>query len=241
MIHSVYVGYDRREPRSYIATCRSLIDNATVPVLIQKLDSERLADNGLLRRPQDTRGQRYDILSNANASTEFAISRFLVPILQQQGWALFVDSDVIFLEDIAKLFELRDESKAVMCVKHKQEAGPSVKMDGQLQQFYARKNWSSVMLFNCDHPANKRLSLVDVQERRGLYLHSFGWLHDSEIGELPRSWNFLVGVTPVVTTSPFEVNLLHYTLGTPELGVSSVFDDYWYKYAPPADCSSAAA
>jgi hypothetical protein len=148
---------------------------------------------------------------------------------------------VIFLEDVRALFALANPSKAVMCVKHKQEQGSSIKMDGQLQQFYARKNWSSVMLFNCDHPANRRLSLVDVQERRGLYLHSFGWLHDSEIGELPQEWNWLVGDTPVVTTSPFEVKLLHFTLGTPELGVSSVLDDHWYKYAPPADRSSAAA
>lgn len=237
----VFIGYDRREPRTYEAARCSLVMNASMPVSVHKLDSERLADTGLLRRPQDARGQRYDILSNANASTEFAISRFLVPILHQSGWALFCDSDVIFLGDVAELFALMDPSKAVMCVKHKQEGGPTTKMDGQLQQFYARKNWSSVMLFNCDHPANRRLSLVDVQERRGLYLHSFGWLHDSEIGELPQSWNWLVGVTPVVTTSPFKVNLLHYTLGTPELGVSSVFDDHWYKYAPPADLTTAAA
>jgi lipopolysaccharide biosynthesis glycosyltransferase len=241
MTFPVYIGYDRREPRSYEAAVRSLHLNADDPVIVHKLDSERLADTGLLRRPQDTRGQRYDILSNANASTEFAISRFLVPILQQSGWALFVDSDVIFLGDVADLFALADPSKAVMCVKHQQEGGPSTKMDGQLQQFYARKNWSSVMLFNCDHPANRRLSLVDVQERRGLYLHSFGWLHDSELGELPQEWNFLVGVSGgggVVSPPP---KLLHFTLGTPELGVCSLYDREWFKYAPPSDLTTAAA
>lgn len=234
----IYIGYDRREPRTYQACVNSLEYNAGSPLAIHKLDSERLAEAGLLRRPQDTRGQRYDILSNANASTEFAISRFLVPILHQSGWALFVDSDVIFLDDVAALFSLADPSKAVMCVKHKQEAGPATKMDGQLQQFYARKNWSSVMLFNCDHPANRRLSLVDVQERRGLYLHSFGWLHDSEIGELPQSWNALVGVGATVVSPP--PRLLHFTLGTPELGVFSLYDHHWHQYAPSADSSAAA-
>lgn len=234
----VYIGYDRREPRTYDACVRSLYANSTLPVLVQKLDSERLADSGLLRRPQDTRGQRYDILSNANASTEFAISRFLVPILHQTGWALFVDSDVIFLGDVSDLFALADPTKAVMCVQHRQEIGASTKMDGQLQQFYARKNWSSVMLFNCDHPANRRLSLVDVQERRGLYLHSFGWLHDDEIGALPQSWNYLVGVSGGVVSPPPD--LLHFTLGTPELGVFSHYDEAWHRYASTSDRSAAA-
>ncbi len=240
MTFPVYIGYDRREPRTYQACVNSLEYNAGSPLAIHKLDSERLADAGLLRRPQDTRGQRYDILSNANASTEFAISRFLVPILHQSGWALFIDSDVIFLEDVSSLFSLADPSKAVMCVKHKQEGGPATKMDGQLQQFYARKNWSSVMLFNCDHPANRRLSLVDVQERRGLYLHSFGWLHDSEIGQLHPEWNFLVGVDLYMPELSPPPKLLHFTLGTPELGVTSQFDRHWYQYAPPADSSAAA-
>jgi len=236
----IYIGYDRREPRSYDACVNSLKANASVPLSIHKLDSERLADTGLLRRPQDTRGQRYDILSNANASTEFAISRFLVPILHQSGWALFCDSDVIFLGDVAELFALIDPSKAVMCVKHQQESGPATKMDGQLQQFYARKNWSSVILWNCDHPANRRLSLVDVQERRGLYLHSFGWLHDSEIGELPAEWNWLVDVQPLegLRSKP---RLAHFTLGTPELGVLSPHSHIWNSYAPPANLTTTAS
>lgn len=142
----------------------------------------------------DARGQLYDLPSNAPCSTEFAISRFLVPILCQQGWALFVDCDVVFLGDVAELFALADPSKAVMVVKHAPLVEVGTKMDGQAQVGYTRKNWSSVMLFNCDHPANRRLSLADVNERPGRDLHALYWLHDEEIGALPAAWNWLVNV-----------------------------------------------
>ncbi len=235
MILPVYIGKDSREPRSYAAAMRSLVQNSSIPVMTMPLDSRLLAERALLRRPQDTRGQRYDILSNAPASTEFAISRFLVPILQQSGWALFVDSDVIFLGDVAELFALRDESKALMMVQHAPlnpvNSLGDWKMDGQRQVYYQRKNWSSVMLFNCDHPANRRLSLYDVQERRGLDLHHFYWLNDSEIGALPGEWNWLVDVQPM----PDHPKIAHFTLGTPEVGVKSSFSHLWEQYAPPPD------
>jgi lipopolysaccharide biosynthesis glycosyltransferase len=123
------------------------------------LNAERLAADGLLRRMQDRRGGIYDLPSNAPCSTDFAISRFLVPKLAQTGWALFVDSDVVFMDDVAQLFEQADANKAVMVVKHSQPETGDKKMDGQTQTHYARKNWSSVMLWNCWHPANQRLSL----------------------------------------------------------------------------------
>jgi hypothetical protein len=163
---NVYLGFDHREPESYRVATKSLLQNARHPVHITPLNIHKLAESGLLRRPQDTRGQRYDLLSNAAASTEFAISRFLVPILAQTGWALFADSDVVFMADVAELFALADDQYAVMVVKHEYTPQEGTKMDGQAQLVYGRKNWSSVVLWNCDHPANKRLSLADVQERR---------------------------------------------------------------------------
>lgn len=214
----VYIGFDPREPRSYEVAERSLRRHASVPLEVIPLKAERLAECGLLRRPTDTRGQRYDILSNAAASTEFAISRFLTPILAQTGFALFVDSDVVFLGDVAELFALADSRCAVQVVKHEYTPSESTKMDGQKQLAYARKNWSSVMLFNCDHPANKRLSLADVQERPGRDLHGFYWLGDEEIGALPAEWNWLVDVQP----KPANPKIAHFTLGTPELGVVSL-------------------
>lgn len=219
-----YIGFDSREPKSYEVAAASLRRHSSEPVQITPLKIDKLAETGLLRRPQDTRGQRYDFLSNAAASTEFAISRFLVPILAQTGWALYAESDQVFIGDVAELFALSDPKYAVMCVKHRHEPTGKLKMDGQSQVAYPRKNWSSLMLFNCDHPANKRLSLADVQERRGLDLHAFYWLSDEEIGALPVEWNWLVNVDPM----PEHPKVAHFTLGTPELGVSSPHDGLWY-------------
>lgn len=207
----VYIGWDSREEAAFDVATRSLKRRASRPVLVTPLKAQRLAECGLLRRPTDLRGQRYDIPSNAPASTEFAISRFLVSHLAQIGWALFVDCDVVFLGDVAELFEYCDPKFAVMCVKHGAIDGGGTKMDGQIQTSYARKCWSSVMLVNCDHPANKRLSLIDVQERRGFDLHQFYWLADSEIGALPSTWNWLVNEQP----KPANPKLAHFTKGGP--------------------------
>lgn len=220
---NVYLGFDQHEPEAYRVAVESLIKHASLPVHVTPLKLSKLAETGLLRRPQDTRGHRYDILSNAAASTEFAISRFLVPILAQSGWALFADSDVVFLGDVAELFNLRDSRYAVQVVKHDHIPTERMKMDNQSQAGYGRKNWSSVVLWNCDHPANRRLSLADIQERRGLDLHQFYWLHESEIGELPREWNWLVDVQE----KPAHPKIAHFTLGTPELGVLSQHSSLW--------------
>lgn len=227
MSFSVYIGYDSREPESYEVARKSLIRHASIPVHITPLSSTRLAETGLLRRPTDTRGQRYDIPSNAPASTEFAISRFLVPILAQSGWAMFCDSDVVFLGDVAEMRALADSRYAVQVVKHQAQNDPSMKMDGQANLHYSRKNWSSVMLFNCDHPANRRLSLYDVQERPGRDLHRFYWLADNEVGELPAEWNWLVGLQE----KPRDPKLAHFTLGTPEIGVHCEHSGLWYGAA----------
>lgn len=223
----VYIGYDSREPESYEVARKSLVTHSSIPVHVVPLSITRLAECGLLRRPTDLRGQRYDIPSNAPASTEFAISRFLVPLLAQTGWALFCDSDVVFMEDIAELLKCADSRYAVQVVKHDSYRPSAVKMDGQPNLAYGKKNWSSVMLFNCDHPANKRLSLTDIQERPGRDLHGMYWLAESEIGELPAEWNWLVTVQP----KPVQPKLAHFTLGTPELGVTSDYDAIWHEYA----------
>lgn len=206
----IFLGYDAREAEAYRVAVKSL--KAVSPwAKPHPLDADRLAAYGLLRRPTDLRGGIYDLPSNAPAATAFHVSRFLVPHLCQSGWALFTDCDVVFLRDVAELFKLADPKKAVMVVKHENGHKAGTKMDGQVQQLYARKNWSSVMLINCDHPANQRLSLQDVNERPGRWLHAFGWLHDSEIGELPMEFNWLVGVHP----PPVSPSIAHYTLGGP--------------------------
>jgi len=204
----IYIGYDQAESEAYRVAVKTLANYTnTVP---EPLDSDRLQATGLLRRAVDKRGQMYDLASNAPCSTEFAVSRFLVPILCQSGWALFTDCDVVFMANPRALMALVEEDKAVMVVKHNHH-GEGLKMGGMTQTEYPRKNWSSVMLFNCDHPANKRLTIQDVNVRPGRDLHAFYWLHDSEIGELPAEWNWLVGVTE----EPVHTKIAHFTHGGP--------------------------
>jgi lipopolysaccharide biosynthesis glycosyltransferase len=223
----VYIGWDEREQEAYKAAVRSLA--AVSPQAhVTPLKADKLAACGLLRRPQDRRGVIYDLPSNAQCSTDFAISRFLVPHLAQTGWALFADCDVIFLSDIAELFEQADPDKAVMVVKHPNLPSQGVKMDGQAQVAYSRKNWSSICLWNADHPANRRLSLQDVNERPGRDLHAFYWLADSEIGSLSPDWNWLVGVQE----KPLFPKIAHYTMGGPWIPNwhGAEHDELWWKY-----------
>lgn len=220
----VYIGWDQREGAASAVAESSLRRHASVPVHVTHLKSERLAEAGLLRRPADTRGKIYDIHSNAFCASEFAISRFIVPLLAHSGWALFVDADVVFLDDVAKLFALADPKYAVMVVHHNQHDS-GTKMDGQVQYAYKRKNQSSVFLIRADAPANKRLSLQDVNERPGRDLHNFYWLNESEIGYLPERWNWLVNVED----KPENPAIAHFTLGGPWLSgwATQPHDETW--------------
>lgn len=209
---TIFIGYDHREPIAYQVAKFSIERRSSIPVDVQPLDIHRLTQSGLIKRLTVKFGQQaWDIPSDAPASTEFAISRFLVPIIHQTGWAMFMDCDMLIHGDMADLIPLLDNEKAVMCVKHDHQPTESVKMDQQIQTVYNRKNWSSVMVFNCDHPANRRLTLQHINEVPGRYLHQFCWLEDEEIGELPGEWNWLVNVQP----KPDNLKIAHYTLGGP--------------------------
>jgi len=221
----VYLGYDVREDAAYRVAMKTLCRHSDI--IGEPLRADRLRDIGLYWRSVDHRDSRfYDLPSNAFAATEFATTRFLVPILCQEGWALFTDCDMLFLDDVRKMMDHADPFKAVMVVKHdhRQEG---MKMDNQPQQSYPRKNWSSVMLFNCNHAANRRLTVEDVNRRPGRDLHRFYWLHDDEIGELPPEWNWLVGVQP----KPKHPKIAHYTLGGPWLPNwrPQEHDDLWLE------------
>ena len=148
-------------------------------------------------------------------ATDFSITRFLVPFLSgYRGWALFVDNDIVCLDSISALFDLADDRYAVMCVKHEYTPAQGRKLNNQLQTQYPRKNWSSVVLWNCGHPSNRCLSPELINEVSGLFLHRFQWLNDEEIGELPYQWNWLVGWHDQLSekSSP---SLLHFTEGGP--------------------------
>jgi hypothetical protein len=214
MNRGVWIGYEPREQDALevaAASMRTWSPKADVFTV----DLGVLVPKGLYQRPIERRdGQLWDKISNAPMSTEFAISRFFVPLLAKSlDWAIFMDCDVMLRADIDELFELADPSKAVQVVKHDYRPGESVKMDGQAQTSYPRKNWSSVILWNVQHPANKALTLGKLNSWSGRALHGFQWLDDQFIGELPAEWNHLVGVEP---ENP-DAKLVHFTLGVPSM------------------------
>lgn len=207
----VFIGYDSREPEAYEVARYSILKHATMPVHIQKLDQRALHHAGLYRRTWRAEGyQKIDNIDNKPFSTEFSFSRFLVPALTQwNGWALFMDCDQLFLTDIAEMLDEMDPSKAVQVCKQNYDPHEGLKMDGQKQEKYFRKNWSSVMLFNCGHPSNKLLTPDVVNGEPGSWLHGFGWLPDGDIGELNDGWNWIAGTTKAPAKN------VHYTLGGP--------------------------
>lgn len=218
----VYIGYDPAETEAAEVCAKSLRFVTQGQLEPEFLRLPKIAAQGLITRPFDYRGdQIYDLVSNDTASTQFKITRFLVPMLCQSGYALFLDCDMLFTADPREmLVDVRAEN-AVSVVKHPEyKPVESTKMMGLVQTTRKRKNWSSVMLFNCDHPANRRLSLRDVNERTAEELHTFYWLNDSEIGELAPRWNWLVNVQP----KPQYPGIAHFTLGGP-----------WFKGWPGAD------
>lgn len=211
---NAFVGWDRRERAAYMVCVHSLLRHATVPLDLRILHEPHLRATGLYRRPTEERdGQLWDAISDAPMSTEFAISRFLIPLLADwRGWALFCDPDFYWRADVAELFALADPRTALLCVKHDHRPREALKMDGQAQTAYPRKNWSSLMLWNCAHPAHRALTLETVNSLPGRDLHRFCWLDDALIGALPPEWNWLVGVSEPAA----EIKAAHFTLGTPD-------------------------
>lgn len=219
---TVYIGYDPRESLAY-QVAESSLRKRTKEVNVRPIALHNPDVSSILTRPiERVNGKLWCPISQAPMSVEFAISRFCVPFIHKTGWCLFVDCDVLFLADVEELFQLADERYAVMVVKHNYRPSSATKMDGQIQTSYDRKLWSSVMLWNCDHPANQNLTLRKLNEWPGRDLHGLRWLDDDLIGELPREWNHLVGID---TPDKWPVKLAHYTLGGPWL--TGIKDTFW--------------
>lgn len=179
----VYIGWDSREPEAYDVARYSLLKRSSIPAEIVPIKIGDLRAQGLYSRDEDPL-----------ASTEFTYTRFLTPALAGfQGWALFCDCDFLWLGDVAGLTKYMQTSKAVYCVQHDYKPKETVKMDGAVQTAYPRKNWSSLMLFNCAHPSVKKLTPELVNRESGAYLHRMQWADDEDIGALPTEWNWLEG------------------------------------------------
>ncbi len=195
---NVFIGYDSKEKVAYNVLSHSIIQNSTKPVAITPIALNNLKDDFVRER-------------NNISSTEFSFSRFMIPhLMNYQGWALFMDCDMLMFEDVAELWRMRDDSKAIQVCKHDYIPKEKTKFLGQTQTVYPKKNWSSFMLMNC-----KKCSTLTpdyVNRASGLELHQFKWLESEElIGELPLEWNWLVGEYE----HKEDVKNVHYTEGGP--------------------------
>jgi lipopolysaccharide biosynthesis glycosyltransferase len=219
---TVYIGWDSREPIAADVCRHSILEHSSIPVNIVMLKQDELRASGLYWRDVDKL-----------ASTEFTFTRFLVPELNNfEETAIFMDSDMVLTTDIAELIAEVDPTKAISCVQHDYTPPPGMKMDGQQQLAYPRKNWSSMVVWNCAHPANKQVTkkLVNDPEITGAYLHRFSWLNDKSIGLLGPQWNWLVGW--YVEGRDGLPSLLHYTEGGPWFPnhQNCLYADVWNIY-----------
>ena len=221
----VFIGWDAKERLAWQVCAASLQACTRMPVPMEGICRPELEDAGLYTRPHhEVGGVQWDDISNAPCSTDFAIARFWVPRLAgRAGWALFCDGDFLWRRDIRELLALADPRYAVMVVPHQHAPMETVKMDGQLQTTYPRKNWSSLVLWNLAHSGTQRLDARMLNTLPGRDLHRFCWLKDSEIGHLPEEWNWLDGHSdPAIDPAA-----VHFTRGTPDMPGWE-----WTKYAP---------
>lgn len=196
------MGYDSREDIAWQVCRHSLHRHASCDLEVYPLKQSTLRELGLYTRPTDK-----------SASTEFSLTRFLAPyVAAHDGWTMFCDCDFLFTTDVMTVLEGRDQAKAVHVVQHEYSPANAIKMDGQAQTTYPRKNWSSFMLFNNAHPAVRALTPDVVNTASAAFLHRFEWVDDKDIGALPITWNFLEGEYPKPAQKP---NVIHFTNGGP--------------------------
>ncbi len=210
----IFIGFDKREATVFHTCVQSIVENTKAPVSIIPLHLDMFSDY------KET---------HKDGSNAFIYSRFLVPYLSNfKGKALFLDGDMIVNEDLQNLFNLFDEKFAVQVVKHDYKTKYPIKYLGAKNDDYPKKNWSSVILFNCAHKKNKILTPELIERSAGSYLHRFSWLNEKLVGALPSSWNHLV----LEFKEDKQASILHYTIGSP------CFSDYrkgpeakiWNKY-----------
>jgi len=211
----LYVGFDPREAAAYHVFTQSVIERASVPVSFHPLHAPML---------DGFDGQK-------DGTNAFIYSRFLVPYLNNyQGWAIFCDGDMTMVEDVAELWALRECNKAVMVVKHDYQTRHERKYIGTSMEAdnasYPKKNWSSVILWNCSHWGNRILTPEFVSQSTGSVLHRFAWLKDDQIAELPKRWN---AISEEMDLS--DAALIHYSLGVPGISYYDKCDGalHWHR------------
>ena len=209
----IFVGYDPREAIAYHTCANSIIRQASQPVAIIPLALNLFEDY------KET---------HTDGSNQFIYSRFLVPhLMDYTGHAIFIDGDMVVRSDITELWAWRKNHYDVQVVKHNYETCMKEKYLGSKNENYPRKNWSSVIIWNCESPANQCLTPAFVQKSTGAELHRFTWIKDERIGDLPAEWNWL----PDEYGPNCNADLLHYTLGAPcfhDFATTPMADD-WHR------------
>jgi hypothetical protein len=204
---NVYIGFDSSNYGQQLSAdiCKRSIEqqfnNTLYDLSVHFLIKKKLEEQGYFDRAHDTSG-----------STEFTYTRFLVPFLNNyQGYAVFCDSDFLWNCDVSELIQYINTELAVSCVQHEHLPNTNIKMDGKPQTPYPRKNWSSLMVFNCSHPSVRNLTCHAVNTQTPIWLHRMLWAKDTEIGQIPITYNYLVGTYPYIQ----DVKAIHYTDGGP--------------------------
>lgn len=226
-----WIGVDHREPDAHAVAEGSARQFDDTNMDIRYLEHLDLRRRQLFDRPwriaED--GGYWDERDGKPFSVQFSHSRFLTPVMalaaKQTGWALFTDSDWLWLDDPKSILKEVDPTKTVMVVPHRFAPEAKVKMDGMPQARYQRKLWSALMLWNL---SSKKLPGVEmVNTADGGYLHRFGWLEDSDIGFLSESWHWLpnysptteVGIKADSENKPLPIKAVHFTMGIPQAGM----------------------
>jgi lipopolysaccharide biosynthesis glycosyltransferase len=207
----VFIGFDPREAIAYHVCCQSIIENASVPVAFYPLAQNML-----------------NLDSKRDGSNGFMAARFSIPMLcDYEGWAIYLDGDMVIKEDIAELWAYKSNCKAISVVPHEYKTKHHKKYIGTPMESknvdYPKKNQSSVILWNCGHAKNRVLNSEYISEMTPTALHRFQWLEDSDIGTLSAGWNYLVG-----EQGPSNAHLFHYTLGLPGIEHYSDCNASWH-------------
>ena len=214
----VFIGFDQVESVAWHTMAHSILSRSSKPVALIPINLANFKD--IYKRERDPK-----------QSNEFSFSRFLVPYLSNyEGYAIFFDCDMMLRTDIAEIMSVLDSEpgKAVYVVKHDYEPRDGIKYLNTVQYTYPRKNWSSVVLWDCSHPANRVVTSYFVNSASPMELHRFSWLKDEEIGELDLRWNWLVGE---YDEPPADVKNVHWTVGGPyfEEYKDADFADEWFS------------
>jgi hypothetical protein len=243
-LDTIYIGYDKREQAYFDVLVESIKRNTTETYNIVPLYEDKLRMMGLywrgfsVKEAENYDLQKFDYLDEKPFSTDFSFTRFLIPMLNQyEGLALYMDCDMFVRKDIKEIFELgrKDFQTPLWCVHHDYIPKEAKKMDNKIQQAYSKKNWSSFMLWNCDHVGHRNLTVGDVNTKTGWWLHNFKWLDEytgKPIGKISPEWNWLDGHSSE-TIDPCNV---HFTTGGPAFSswtskrdIEQLYVDEWIQ------------